>query len=93
MDATWHARPRGSATWTRASLRGKDVTWTHILFNIYMGLPCIRKQVINTHKIGYAIYASSYILFLRVGLKSLCFLYFQATWSNMDRQMKIAMIA
>ena len=77
----------------RASLRGKDMKWTHILFNIYMGLPCVRRQVINTHKIVYLIYASSSILFLRVGLKSLCFLYFQATWSNVDRGMKIAMIA
>ena len=88
-EVNLRAGPRGcevarKATWlchmdARASLRGKDVTWMHILFNIYMGLPCIRRQVINTHKIAYVIYASSSILFLRVGLKSLCFLYFQAT--------------
>ena len=78
-----HAGPRGcnvarKATWlchvdARASLRGKDVTWTHIIFNIYMGLPCIRRQIINTPKIAYLIYASSSILFLRVGLFSSTF--------------------
>ena len=54
MDATWHARLRGSATWKRASLRGKDVTrgalfiFTIYIYLIkYIGLPIIRRQSIN----------------------------------------------
>ena len=38
VDATWHARPRGSATWTRAcacvALRCKHI----FIFNIYSAL-------------------------------------------------------
>ena len=45
-----HARPRGCDVDAHASLRGKHVTWTHIISNIYMGLPCISRQIINTPK-------------------------------------------
>ena len=55
------ASPRGQArapTWC-----GSDValTWTHIiilLFNKYIGLPCIGRQIINLPEIVYIIYAS-----------------------------------
>ena len=35
VDATWHARPRGSATWTRAArLRGANISY--ILLYLYI---------------------------------------------------------
>ena len=48
MDATWHLGPRGSATWTtRGCLRGADVTRGAFIFNMYIGLPIIGRQIIN----------------------------------------------
>ena len=50
MDASWHARPRGHAC--LPAWRGCD-TWTHIyiyyivLYNMYIGLPIIGRQIIN----------------------------------------------
>ena len=36
MDAAWHARPRGSATWTHARLRDIDDVYTpHRSYIIY----------------------------------------------------------
>ena len=35
VDATWHARPRGSATWTRAArLRGANISYILLLLYI-----------------------------------------------------------
>ena len=72
--------PRGcdvarKATWlchvdARTSLCGKDVTWTYIIFNMYIGIPCIRRQRINSPHASYLIYLMNSLLFLRMGLKS-----------------------
>ena len=59
MDATWHARPCGRAclpVW-----RGCDA-WTHIYiyyiyyFIMYIGLPIIKRQIINLNEPAYVIY-------------------------------------
>ena len=65
VDATWHARPRGSATWTRAMacVAGEGDTWTHIafisyslIFYIAYGSPSLRGQCINISYWLYLIY-------------------------------------
>ena len=78
------AGPRGcdvarKATWlchvdARASLRGKDVMWMHIIFNMYIGLPCIRRQRINSPHASYLIYPMISLHLSRVGL-NLSFYY------------------
>ena len=47
VDATWHLGPRDSATWTsRRHLRGANVT--RGIFSIkYIGLPIIKRHIIN----------------------------------------------
>ena len=73
------------ATWqsnvdARACLRGVDVTWTRIYiyyiyyFIMYIGLPIIGRQIIDRKITAYIIYPIDSHYFLRVGLKSHCFL-------------------
>ena len=59
MDATWHARPRGSATWTHARLRGMDDVYTIYIIIIiikFRGPPCIRGRNINIPHSLYILY-------------------------------------
>ena len=58
----------------RVSLCGKDVTWTRVIFNMYIGLPCIGRQSINSPPASYLIYPRYLLYFLQVGLK--CFVFF-----------------
>ena len=58
VDATWHARPRGSATWTRAArLRGANISYIIILYLYIKGvfvLPYMGR-VIPLETVGYYI--------------------------------------
>ena len=67
MDATWHARPRGSATWTRTPAyvahRVKRGIYMH--YNIlYRAPPCIRGQIVNSLNFpGVGLFYFTYLCF------------------------------
>ena len=86
VDATWHERPRGSATWTRAIAAWRTVArgTLYLIFYIYIsyssilyigGPPCIRGQMINSLNASYLIYSKNPYYFPGVGLFYLSLLW------------------
>ena len=47
MDATWHARPRGSATWAHAAPTRRDVHYLYLLiYDIIYKSSVYRKRLL-----------------------------------------------
>ena len=77
VDATWHSRPRGSATGPTQRLRG-DVMDAHIYIYILYGLKCIAfrlsKGIITPSKPSLIINQYLLLIFFRVGLSPTVYL-------------------
>ena len=88
MDATWHARPRGSATRAHAA-RCDD----YFIFIIYISYSTYkssdyRKIIIIPLNPSHIINPPPSFNLIRVGLSSIEFLNVQVTWLKVDRRIE-----
>ena len=79
MDATWHARPRGSATGPTRRLRGVLFIFIYIGYNIYSPFR-LSEGIINPLNTSHLINPMPSLNFLRVGLSSTELFLMQVTW-------------
>ena len=85
MDATWHARPRGSATRAHAAPTRRDINiYLYIFFIICIAFR-LSEGIINPLNTSHVINPTPSFNFLRVGLSSTELILMQVMWPIVER--------
>ena len=81
MNAMWHARPRGSATWAHAAPMRHDAMYLYLLIYVIICIAFhLSEGIINPLHTSHLINPMPSLNFLRVGLSSTELLFMQVTW-------------